>query len=222
MDLHAGALLERAPGPKYSSALGFAELAFVDASLPKAKTLRSWRETVPESFEVALRVPRSITHELIDDQLALGEELADADWLSDAIAATGARFVVLATGSEAKTSRRDRERLGALFGALAELAGADVPLVWAPTGLWDSDLARPFAQKSGVIYAYDPLEDDPPAGTLHYASLRALGFRQRFSDGVLYELVERLEENGAERAYVSLESPHSFKEAQLLQALAAG
>ena len=219
MDLLAGALLERAPGPKYLEALSFAELALVDASLPKPNTLRRWREGAPEGFTLSLRVPRSITHELVDGTLTLADTLSDAEWLAEALEASAADVVVLATGSEVKTSKTDRERLAATAAQLREVVG-ERPLVWAPKGLWDSDLARPFARKHGLTYAYDPLEDDAPAGPLHYASLRALGARQRFSDGLLYELLERLQESDAEQAYVVLESPHSFKEARLLQALA--
>ena len=61
MQLLAGALLERPPGPKYTSELGFAELTLT-GQLPKAQTLTKWRAGLPESFRVALRIPRSCWH----------------------------------------------------------------------------------------------------------------------------------------------------------------
>ena len=58
MDLHAGALVERPPGPKYTATLHFCELAFPGA-LPKASTLTRFGASLPKDFMTSLVVPSS-------------------------------------------------------------------------------------------------------------------------------------------------------------------
>lgn len=214
--LHVGATVERPPGPKYSAALGFAELTF-PSSWPRRSTLAKWRKTAGD-LECAVVAPRGATH---GDRgpfrwdPGLEERFA---WYVDALDALDAHAVI-PTGSEISTGSRDRERLADFLARIPRREGRHI--VWAPQGLWTLDLAQPFAADLEVLCAFDPLEDDPPPGPVAYARLKAVGGRQRFSEGLLYEIVEALQEAGYDQAYVALESPRSFQEAVRLQQLAA-
>ncbi len=217
--LHAGALLDRAPGPKYAGALDFAEIA-PGEPLPKRATLERWREQIPaEGFATSFVVPPAARR---SDRGALrfDDAMRSAfEWAREAADALGARFVVLPTGSELTTGQRDRDLLAAWIEAFALPQGRE--LVWHPTGLWDWELARPVADKLGCVLAFDPLETDPPAGDrLLYARLKAIGARSRFSETILLDLLDALQGSDADDAFVAIDSPRSFKEAARLAELA--
>jgi hypothetical protein len=52
--------------------------------------------------------------------------------------------------------------------------------------------------------------------------LLAEGFRRSFSHALLLEVLDKLQSSGASRAFVTIESGQSFREARLLQALSEG
>lgn len=217
--IHAGALIDRAPGPKYLEVLDFAEIAPAEP-LPKRSTLQRWREQIPaEGFATSFVVPQAARR---GDKGALRFDdamRASFEWAREAADALGARFVVLPTGPELTTGQRDRDLLAAWLEAFAPPQGRD--LVWHPSGLWDWEIARPLALKLGVILAFDPLETDPPPGDLLlYGRLRAIGARARFNETVLLDLLDALQGSDADEAYVAIESPRSFKEAARLAQLA--
>ncbi len=213
--LHVGATVERPPGPKYSAALGFAELTF-PSSWPRRSTLAKWRKGAGD-LECAVVAPRGVTH---GDRgpFRWDEGLEERfRWYLEALEALDAHALI-PTGSDVTTSSRDRERLAAFLARIPRREGRHV--VWAPRGLWTLELALPFAAELEVLCAFDPLEDDLlPPGPVAYARLKTLGGRQRFSEGLLYELVEALQEGGYDEAYVALESDRSFQEAVRLQQL---
>lgn len=213
----AGAQLERAPGPKYVDALGFAELA-PQPPLPKPETLAGWRERMPEGFRVSLVAPRPAVASRrgplrFDDDLSAG-----VTWLLEAAEALAARALVVPTEADTTTGQRDRDLLRAYFEKLEDTRAA---VYWAPRGLWEPEDARPFARRLGVGCTFDPLEDPVPAGDEVYGRLRAIGGRQRFGEAMLEQVVEALLEAGPTLAMVAIESPRSFKEASRLAQLVA-
>ncbi len=212
----AGATLERPPGRKYVEALRFAELTF-PSSRPKRATLQRWRKSLPAELEVALVAPRATRISALG-AFRFDEELEkNIAWLVGALSATDAHLVI-PTGTELSTSTRDRERFAAWLARIPRRP--DRHVIWAPTGIWESELARPFAEELGVICAFDPLEDDVPAGPIGYARLQALGGRQRFGEGLLSEVLDALDEADHEKTYVAIQSERSFREAKMLQLLA--
>lgn len=216
-EILAGANVERPPGKKYLKALPFAELVFT-TGYPKIGSLTRWRESAPE-LEVAVVAPHG-ARKGKDGFYRFDADLSERfEWLMDAARALRAHLVI-PTGAELSTSKRDRERFRAYVGRVREEI-TDHQVVWAPGGIWEDEIAHPFAADLGVLCAFDPLEDAAPAGDVAYARVRAVGARQRLSEGVLFDLVDRLLEAEYQRAYVALESPRSFQEATRLAALAA-
>ncbi|MGE0787973.1 MAG: hypothetical protein AB7S26_20025 [Sandaracinaceae bacterium] len=216
--IHAGATLERAPGKKYLERLDFYELAIGEPA-PRTATLRGWAKEIPAEVIASLVVPKSARTGAagplrFDDEMRASHERA-----VEAADAIGARFVVLPTDAALTTGKRDRDLLRAYVDAWPRRAGRQ--LVWHPSGLWDAELATPFAEQLGVLCAIDPLESPvAPGQTIVYARLRAIGLRHRFSETLLSDAVDAIREAGVGEAFIAIESPRSFREASRLRELA--
>lgn len=219
VELLAGAVLERPPGRKYVSELRFAELS-PPPPLPKAATLARWREGLPPGFQVALRVP-SACWEPGAGALRAGPELdAGIEWLTTAADALEATVVVVSTGAKVTTGARDRKRLRDFFERIPRRE--DRLIVWRATGLWEPEAVAAMADALSVVGAIDPIDDPVPEMDVVYAHLLAEGLRRSFSHAQLGDVVDTLERSRAARAFVSIESAQSFREARLLQALSEG
>ena len=219
MQLLTGAWLERPPGPKYSAELRFAELA-PQAPLPKPGTLAKWRQKLPDGFELALRAPETCWQSP-GGPLRPGVELdSGLVWLSEAADALQARLVVVVTSASVTTGVRDRERLRAYFARVPRAEGRFV--VWKPTGLWEPEAVQAMARSLSVLGGFDAVDDPAPEADVVYASLLAEGLRRSFSHAQLLDVLDKLQSSGAARAFVTIESGQSFREARLLQALSEG
>jgi hypothetical protein len=210
--IHIGTRLERPPGPKYLQTLHFAEMS-LPPPLPRPATLARWRSNLPEGFAMALVAPRP-TYVSRQGPLRFDADLeAAVDWLAAAGQALAVMALVLETGAELTTGQRDRDRLAAYVEHLRQRH--DGTIVWAPTGLWEPDEAAAMALRLGLTYAFDPLEGPPPAGPLAYAHLRAVGGRQRLTEGMLEDALTQLGQAEASDAYLALDSSRSFREATM-------
>lgn len=214
--LFPGAQVDRPPSLKYAAALPFAELVLPSAP-PRPATLAKWRETMPEAFQVALVVPKRMVVSASGPYRPSDELNKALKWIAAAQKATGAHVVLPSHGLT--TSERDR---GHLERVLATLGQCEAKLIFAPGGLWEVELAAPFCAKNGIICAYDPLTDDSPGGDVVYGRVAAIGARQRFSEGLLEDIVDALADSGGTTAYLAIESPRSFREAQNLVRVASG
>jgi len=219
MELLAGTLLERPPGRKYRSELRFAELS-PQAPLPRPGTLARWRQKLPEEFELALRAPDACWQSPAGPLRPSKELDAGLAWLSEAADALQASMLVVATNAAVTTGARDRERLREYF---ARIPRSDARLVvWQAAGLWEHEAVQSMARKLSVLGAFNPTDDPAPDLEIVYASLRAEGLRRSFSHAHLLDVLDKLRGSGASRAFVTIESAQSFREARLLQALSEG
>jgi uncharacterized protein YecE (DUF72 family) len=218
-NVHPGALLERAPGPRYLARLHFAEVA-LRAPLPRPATLTRWRSALPEGFVLSIVAPKTSVVSAkgplrFDDALEAG-----LNWLRASADALKAQFVVVPTPASLTTGQRDRDLLAAYVERLR--AGApDRKIVWAPTGLWEPDAAQIFAARLGILCAFDPLEATAPDGPIIYGRLEAMGGRQRFTDPLLRDASELLDASEATDAYIAIASPQSFQQASRLAQIAS-
>jgi uncharacterized protein YecE (DUF72 family) len=219
MQLLAGALMERPPGPKYTAELRFAELE-PQTPLPKPGTLAKWRQKLPDGFELALRLPDACWRSSAG-LLRPGDQLdSGLGWLSEAADALQASMVVVATGATVTTGARDRERLREYFARIPR--AEDRLIVWRPGGLWEPETVQTMATTLSVIGGFDAVDDPVPSSDVVYGSLLAEGLQRSFSHAQLLDVLDKLQSSGASRAFVTIESGQSFREARLLQALSEG
>jgi uncharacterized protein YecE (DUF72 family) len=219
MELLAGALLERPPGPKYTSELRFAELA-PQTPLPKPGTLARWRQQLPDGFELALRAPESCWQSPAGPLRPSGELDAGLGWLSEAADALGASLIVVSTSAAVTTGARDRERLREYFNRIPRVEGRLI--AWRPTGLWEPETVQTMASSLSLLGGFDGIDDPVPDAEVLYTSLLAEGLRRSFSHALLLEVLDKLRSSSAARAFVTIESGQSLREARLLQALSEG
>jgi len=219
MELLAGALLERPPGPKYTAELRFAVLA-PQRPLPKPGTLAKWRQKHPKGFELALRAPDTCWQSPAGPLRPSNELDAGLMWLSAAADALQASMIVVATGRAVTTGARDRERLREYFRRLPRVEGQII--AWRPAGLWEPETVQAMARELSVVGGFDAVDDPAPDADVLYSSLIAEGFRRSFSHALLLDVLDKLHGSGASRAFVTIESGQSFREARLLQTLSEG
>ncbi|NNE18091.1 MAG: hypothetical protein HKN10_06410 [Myxococcales bacterium] len=129
-------------------------------------------------------------------------------------------MVVIATSAAVTTGARDRQRLRAYFARIPRTKGRIV--AWKPTGLWEQEAVQAMAPRLSVLGGIDAIADPAPSVDVAYATLVAEGLRRSFSYAQLQDVYDKLQGAGAARAYVTIESPQSFREARLLQALSEG
>ena len=219
MELLAGALLERPPGPKYTSELRFAELA-PQSPLPKPGTLAKWRQKLPKGFELALRAPDACWQSPGGPLRPSRELDTGLAWLSEAADALQASMIVISTSAAVTTGARDRERLREYFGRIPRAEGRLI--AWRPSGLWEPETVQTMASALSLVGGFDAVDDPVPKADVLYTSLLAEGLRRSFSHALLLDVLDKLQSSGAARAFVTIASGQSFREARLLQALSEG
>jgi len=216
MRLHVGASLERPPTKGYAKHLQFAELR-PRPPRPKPSTLGRWARELPDAFGFALMLPLDVVAGP-GGWLGLGEQEDDAfTWIKSACEAMKPRAIVVKTGRELTTGQQNRDRLQHYFGRL-ETPGA--LQVWSPSGLWEGETLERMAEKLGVIAAVDPLSSAPRPAQTVYAQVRGLGERSRMGDGLLLDLLDRLDACGCQEAMVSIDSKGAPRQARRLMELA--
>lgn len=207
--LHIGCLLDRLPGVKLTQRLGFFELV-PRPPIPKYGTFARFRKEANPNLEVSLVAPRS-TWLSPRGPMRPGPELDQGiAWLLRAADAIGASCITVPTLASLTPGERDRNLTAAFF---ERLQPSGKTLVFAPGGLWEPEQAVPFTQKIGAVYGFDPLEHDPPPGTIVYARIRPIGVRARLSEGHLMRAAERLLTANCEHIYVSIASEHGPRDA---------
>jgi uncharacterized protein YecE (DUF72 family) len=216
--LHVGAVLDRAPGPKYAAALAFAELAFRQP-LPKPKVLAQIKRQAPEGFAFALRAPREC---VVSKQGALrmtAEVEAGLAWLLAAADACAAKVVVIPTPADFTPGARSRDLLREFVGRLPRPDGRHY--VWLPSGLWEPHETEVIAAELGIVCGFDPLESRRPAGPVAYGTLRAMGHRTSFSPAAMGDALATLLTAETREAFVSVDAERAFDVARRLSQLAA-
>jgi hypothetical protein len=211
-DIFAGGALARLPNPKTAAALRFFEFA-PKLPLPTLATLARFGKQLSDRVQCTFVSPRS-TWMTSKGALRPGPELeAGIDWLTRAADILRAKAIVVATGAELSTGERDRSLLA---GFVDRLKPTGRIIVVSPRGLWEAEHGVAFAQATGTVYGFDPLEDDAPPGEVVYARVRPMGARPRLTDGHLAQIAERVLGAAAALSYVTIESDQAPRDARRL------
>ncbi|HEY2406813.1 MAG TPA: DUF72 domain-containing protein [Polyangiaceae bacterium] len=189
---------------RYAQHFDFLEVASDARNLPRLTRLAEWRAAVPEAFSFSVRLPKLVC-ELTSNDADVGMTLRIAD-------ALGASWLLVQTPSQVGPSPRARERLKALF---ARLAGPDRRIAWESRGVWEDEQAEEFAAEHGVHVVRDLLQADPPAGSLVYTRLLALGAGVQLRPSATAQLAEVLSEY--DEAIVVIEGHNAQQAAKTLR-----
>jgi uncharacterized protein YecE (DUF72 family) len=214
--LHVGALIDRAPGRKYTAALRFAEFS-PRPPLPRPGTLASMRAGLPDELVLALRAPRS-TIMGARGALRMDNDLeAGLQWLTAAADALKARVVVLNTPADLTPGARSRDLLREYVGRLPRVDGRHY--VWVAQGVWEPEDVHAMCSELGLHRGFDPLETKATKDQIAYATLRAFGHRSGFSLASLSDaLVTTMAQSPAE-AFISVDAERGFDVARRIQKL---
>jgi uncharacterized protein YecE (DUF72 family) len=216
--LHVGALLDRAPGRKYTAALSFAEFA-PRHPLPRAGTLSSMRAALPADFTMALRAPRTSLASSRGTLRWDAELEAGLAWLLSAADALAARAVVFNTPADLTPGARSRDLLREYVARLPRVA--DRHYVWLPQGVWEPADTQALCADLGLVYGFDPLEGKPAASEVVYATLRALGHRSGFSLAALSDAVSTTLRHSPKTAFLTVDAERAFDVARRLRTLSS-
>lgn len=215
--LHVGARELKGELAAYGKRFDLLEIRGPDAgnlrTAPSAATLRRWRRAVPPHFEFAVVAGPNV------GRLRPGEALeAELAAMLDAATLLESRILVVPTPADVTPAKLSRDRFAKLLDRVPRDART---VVWEPSGLWELEDAAAQAKRWGVVLAVDPARDDPPAGPVVYARLRAQGATRSFSAAALARVAHAI---GSERrdAYVVIETPGALKEAKVLRGLVRG
>jgi uncharacterized protein YecE (DUF72 family) len=215
--LHVGALLDRAPGPKYATALSFAELG-LRQPLPKPKVLAQMRKQVPEGFAFALRAPRDSVMSTQGALRLTPEVEAGLTWLLAAADACAARAVVFQTPADFTPGARSRDLLRDFVARLPRPEGRHY--VWLPSGVWEPHETEVIAADLGIVAGFDPLESRRPAGPVAYGILRAMGHRTSFSPAAMGDALATLLTRETREVFVTVDAERAFDVAKRLRQIA--
>jgi uncharacterized protein YecE (DUF72 family) len=215
--LFFGCAFDVFPGSKYRRELDLIELR-LSVPLPRPSTLSHKRELSPYNLVFALRAPRNAIVSTsgplrFDDDIRKG-----LDWTVKAAEALRADVVIIPTPVEFATSRRERDLLTAFADRIPR--DRETIWVWEPSGIWDPEKSYPFAEKLGLVCAFDPLREPPPPGNVFYARLSTLGTQTCISESIFDAVLEKLVQPHIKTVYVAFDSKRAFRQAQKLKRLA--
>jgi uncharacterized protein YecE (DUF72 family) len=216
--LHVGALLDRAPGRKYTAALRFSEFA-PRHPLPRPGTLASMRAGLPADFAMALRAPRTSLASSRGTLRFDAELEAGLTWLLAAADALAVRAVVFNTPADLTPGARSRDLLREYVARLPRVENRHY--VWLPQGVWEAADTQALCADLGLVYGFDPLETKPGASDVVYATLRAFGHRAGFSLAALSDAVITTISGAPREAFISVDAERAFDIARRIRTLSS-
>ncbi len=233
---------------RYFERLRYLEVEGTMFKMPKASVLRRWADEAGELGGFGLLAPQVISHKPGSGGYRRGgdglsqAELAQAgsfratdvvrgavDALARAAESVRAEVVLFRSPADFSPSASHRDALRHFFTeiASAERFGSTVR-VWEPQGLWEPETAAPLAAELGVIYACDPISNDPlgeepdlfarlPQDSAYFRVSGLGRGNHRFDEYALAELMEFAA--AYERAWVVFAHPDKYPDSIKLHRL---
>ena len=233
---------------RYFERLPYLEVEGTMFKLPKASVLRRWADETGKRGGFGLLAPQVISHKpgprgyrrggegLSQADLAQAGGFRATDLVRGAVEALAraaelvrAEVVLFRSPADFTPSASHRDALRHFFSEMAPADRfGDAVRVWEPQGLWEPSMAAPLAAELGVIYACDPISNDPigdepdlfarlPQQSAYFR-ISGLGRgNHRFDD---YDLAELLEIVAAyERAWIVFGHPDKYPDSIKLHGL---
>jgi uncharacterized protein YecE (DUF72 family) len=216
--LHVGTANFDRPRDRYAAKLHFVELE-LRSPLPAPKRLQKLRAEMGEEFVLAAIAPMSLYGEEDFPLRDAANTRSEVDRLQNADSALKPDVLIFRTPKSLRPGSAGIERFLTLCrDRLCKMARV---VVWEPTGVWEREAALEVTDAiENLIVCADPLRDDVSGESHVYARLRGIGMDQRYNDGKLEDLLEKLAES--EEAWVVFATATGWKEATRLDSLAKG
>lgn len=180
---------------KYQARFDLVEIHPVDTSLPRAATLRKWREVVPPAFTFSVVLPRVVGE--LAPAASIDEPLEAALNVAKVLEA---RCIVLVTPASVRPTAANKKRLAAL---LARVPHEGVVRCWEPQGIWEREDILATARDLGVVPVFDAAREAAAPGPVAYTRLRALGKSAALSAATIDRIADRL--RGRREVFVVVE-----------------
>ena len=212
---------------KYFDSLTYLESDVLVKSPPRRAILERWRREVADDRSFGLLAPPIIGAR----GFAPTPDAVEAvNLLADAREALAAETIVFETPAGFTPSSAHRDAMTRFFAETTAGRFGDAALVWDPDGLWEPAAAVRFAAGLGLLWACDPLSNDPlgPGPALFanlpskdaYFRVRRLGIGPRGFDA--YALEDMLElAAGYERTWIAFGGNNKLGDAKQLAKLAS-
>lgn len=203
---------------------------------PEERTLEKWRSEAPEEFEFTLKAWQLITHEPKSPtyrrlRFQIPEEKRDryggfrpTDEVFKAWEVTRraaellrARIVIFQCPQSFRPTEEAIANMRAFFGSIDR---GGLLLGWEPRG-WPPREVEPLCRELELLHVVDPFQGDALWDNLIYWRLHGRGgYRYRYSDDELRELMEKLPEDRP--CYVMFNNTSMFQDAKRFMALLRG
>jgi uncharacterized protein YecE (DUF72 family) len=208
-----GSCGSRMPLADYAQLLPLVEVQHTFYQPPGIATLERWRAGVPDDFQFTLKAWQLITHEsrsptyrrlrrpLNDTELAECGAFRDTPivreaWEAtrDAAVALKARCILLQCPASFTPTDEHIENLRAFLGSIDR---AGIAIAWEPRGAWPAELIHEICDAHDIGHAVDPFKVPSVTPERPYYRLHGrTGYRYRYEDFELEELLEMLPEKG--------------------------
>lgn len=203
----------RMPLADYAELLPLVEVQHTFYQPPQIATLERWRKDVPDDFQFTIKAWQLITHESRSPtyrrlRRALGpDEMEECGafrdtpivreaWevTRDSALALRARCILLQC--PASFTPTD-EHAGNLTHFLATIDRAGIALAWEPRGAWPAELVHEICTEHDVSHVVDPFKVESVTPGRPYFRLHGrTGYRYRYEDAEMEEMLEMLPEDG--------------------------
>ncbi len=224
----------RANKEEYAGQLAAVEVQHTFYQPPQIKTLESWRMSVPDDFEFALKAWQLITHEAKSPTYKrLKKNLTETErqeagyfkptaivkeaWATtlDCARALRAKTVLFQCPASFKPYRENIENLEQFFSSVER---ENLNFAWEPRGDWDAQTIKSLCEDLDLWHAVDPFSKLTETPDRCYYRLHGrTGFRYKYEAEELAELAAMLPVN--KTAYVFFNNRYMLEDALLFKSL---
>lgn len=228
----------RARKPEYAARLNCVEIQHTFYKPPQVKTLEKWRAEMPDGFEFTLKAWQFITHEggsptyrrlkreLTEKEAAEAGAFKPTGTVEDGWRATlesakalSARTILFQCPAKFTQNATNVKNIRKFFESIDR---GDMNLIWEPRGnTWDDKTLTKLCDDLDLWHCVDPFARRNVTPARCYYRLHGIrGWRYKYEEGELDELVSLLPENGL--SYVFFNNNEMFDDAARFRKIVDG
>ena len=217
---------------EYAQILSCVEIQHTFYQPPQIKTLERWRAEMPDDFEFALKAWQLITHEAKSPTYKrLKKKLTEAEkeeagyfkptaivkeaWETTLACANAlkAKTILFQCPASFKPYTENISNLEKFFSGIER---GNLNFCWEPRGNWDDKVVKDICERHNLWHVVDPFKKRTVTPETCYYRLHGVtGWRYKYEEGELEELISLLPEN--ERSYVFFNNIYMTEDALRFQ-----